>query len=50
MRTQTMLLAILTLGSTISSAQVIDMHMHSYTEKDFWVGKPRMAKILDSTR
>ena len=36
-----MLLAILTLGSQITSAQVIDMHMHSYTEKDFWVGKAR---------
>jgi predicted TIM-barrel fold metal-dependent hydrolase len=41
MRTVTMLLAILTLGSTITSAQVIDVHMHSYTEKDFWVGKAR---------
>ena len=36
-----MLLAILTVGSIITSAQVIDMHMHSYTDKDFWVGKAR---------
>ena len=41
MRTLTVLLAIFTLGSIITSAQVIDMHMHSYTEKDFWVGKAR---------
>ncbi len=32
---------ILSLVSTITSAQVIDVHMHSYTEKDFWVGKAR---------
>ena len=25
----------------VSTAQVIDMHMHSYTEKDFWTGKAR---------
>ena len=24
-----------------ATAQVIDMHMHSYTEKDFWTGKAR---------
>ena len=36
-----MVLAMFTLSSTIASAQVIDMHMHSYTEKDFWVGKAR---------
>ncbi|MDQ3683261.1 MAG: hypothetical protein M3352_09345 [Bacteroidota bacterium] len=41
MRTRTVLLTIFTLGSIIASAQVIDMHMHSYTEKDFWVGKAR---------
>ena len=29
------------LASAMASAQVIDMHMHSYTEKDFWVGKAR---------
>ena len=31
----------LILFATFSCAQVIDMHMHSYTEKDFWVGKAR---------
>jgi len=34
-------LAICTLLCVTLSAQVIDMHMHSYTEKDFWVGKAR---------
>ena len=29
------------LSSFMSSAQVIDMHMHSYTDKDFWTGKAR---------
>ena len=29
------------LSASINSAQVIDIHMHSYTEKDFWVGKAR---------
>ena len=29
------------LASAMASAQVIDMHMHSYTENDFWVGKAR---------
>lgn len=33
--------AMFTLYSAIASSQVIDMHMHSYTEKDFWVGKAR---------
>ena len=32
---------IFTLGFSSTNAQVIDMHMHSYTEKDFWVGKAR---------
>ena len=31
----------LILFATFSCAQVIDMHMHSYTEKDFWVSKAR---------
>jgi predicted TIM-barrel fold metal-dependent hydrolase len=34
-------LAICTLLCVTLSAQVIDVHMHSYTEKDFWVGKAR---------
>lgn len=33
--------ALLILASAMATAQVIDMHMHSYTEKDFWVGKAR---------
>jgi hypothetical protein len=41
MKSLIMLLIILSLGAIITSAQVIDMHMHSYTEKDFWVGKAR---------
>jgi len=41
MKIRTLFLAIFSLGSIITSAQVIDMHMHSYTEKDFWVGKAR---------
>ncbi len=34
-------LAILILPGTTLSAQVIDVHMHSYTEKNFWVGAAR---------
>jgi predicted TIM-barrel fold metal-dependent hydrolase len=41
MRTLTVLVTIFIFGSGITSAQVIDVHMHSYTEKDFWVGKAR---------
>ena len=36
-----LLFAALLLFACNSSAQVIDMHMHSYTVKDFWVGKAR---------
>ena len=36
-----LLFAALLLFACNSSAQVIDMHTHSYTEKDFWVGKAR---------
>ena len=36
-----LLLAIFNSGCKVSFGQVIDMHMHSYTEKDFWVGKAR---------
>lgn len=32
---------LLTIGINISYGQIIDMHMHSYTEKDFWVGTAR---------
>src|SRR5688572_7174528 len=41
MRKTTALLSIVALVFKIASAQVIDMHMHSYTENDFWVGKAR---------
>jgi len=41
MKKITISLAICSLLSVALSAQVIDMHMHSYTEKDFWVGKAR---------
>jgi predicted TIM-barrel fold metal-dependent hydrolase len=41
MKKITLSLAISTLISVTLSAQVIDVHMHSYTEKDFWVGKAR---------
>lgn len=36
-----LLLAIFNLGVNISFAQIIDVHMHSYTEKNFWVGTAR---------
>lgn len=36
-----LILVIFTLGLSFTNGQVIDMHMHSYTEKDFWVGKAR---------
>ena len=32
----------------MADGQIIDMHMHSYTEKDFWVGKARNG--LESSR
>jgi hypothetical protein len=41
MRQIILILALLTIGSKISYGQIIDMHMHSYTEKDFWVGTAR---------
>jgi uncharacterized protein len=41
MKKTTTLLAISILLCTTLSAQVIDMHLHSYTEKNFWVGTAR---------
>jgi len=41
MKKTTTLLATLMLLCTTLSAQVIDVHMHSYTEKNFWVGTAR---------
>src|SRR3981081_4536729 len=34
-------LILFTVGFKLTTGQVIDMHKHSYTEKDFWVGKAR---------
>ena len=36
-----LILTLFTIGYNISYGQIIDMHMHSYTEKDFWVGTAR---------
>ena len=36
-----MIVGLLMLSAVVACTQVIDMHMHSYTEKDFWVGKAR---------
>jgi predicted TIM-barrel fold metal-dependent hydrolase len=36
-----MLVLMFTAGYFIAGSQVIDMHMHSYTDKDFWTGKAR---------
>ncbi len=36
-----MIVGLFVLSAVVVCAQVIDMHMHSYTEKDFWVGKAR---------
>jgi hypothetical protein len=41
MRKIILIFTLLTIGSSISYGQIIDMHMHSYTEKDFWVGTAR---------
>ena len=35
------LLTFFSFGCKASMGQVIDMHMHGYTEKDFWVGTAR---------
>src|SRR5688572_26483438 len=41
MRKMILLLMLISIGCKISVCQVIDMHMHCYTEKDFWVGTAR---------
>ncbi|MEQ9149633.1 MAG: hypothetical protein RLP13_15265 [Cytophagales bacterium] len=41
MKKMILILTLLTIGYNISYGQIIDMHMHSYTEKDFWVGTAR---------
>ena len=39
MRTIIFLLTLITVVCKVTSGQVIDMHLHSYTDKNFWVGK-----------
>jgi len=41
MKKNALLVFCIILSSFTSYAQVIDVHMHSYTEKDFWTGKAR---------
>lgn len=41
MRQIILIFTLLAIGCNISYGQIIDMHMHSYTEKDFWVGTAR---------
>jgi uncharacterized protein len=41
MRYLIFLLVFSTVSYKVTTGQVIDMHMHSYTEKDFWVGTAR---------
>lgn len=41
MRKILLFLTFISVACNISIGQVIDMHMHCYTEKDFWVGKAR---------
>lgn len=41
MRQIILIFTLLTIGCKISNGQIIDMHLHSYTEKDFWVGTAR---------
>jgi uncharacterized protein len=36
-----LILTFLNIGTYACFGQIIDMHMHSYTEKDFWVGTAR---------
>ncbi|GAA4937795.1 hypothetical protein GCM10023314_07980 [Algibacter agarivorans] len=48
MRKIILIFALLTIRCNISFGQIIDVHMHSYTEKDFWVGTARNG--LESSR
>jgi hypothetical protein len=41
MRKLFFLLMLITMQCKTTTAQVIDMHMHSYIEMDFWTGKAR---------
>jgi uncharacterized protein len=49
MRKATLCLAIFMACCSTLSAQVIDVHMHSYTEKDFWVGTARNGLASSAT-
>jgi predicted TIM-barrel fold metal-dependent hydrolase len=44
-----MLLIFCILGFQISFGQIIDVHMHSYTEKNFWVGTARNGLASSKT-
>ena len=49
MRKIILFLIFITIGSEISFGQIIDMHMHSYTEKEFWVGTARNGLASSKT-
>ena len=49
MRKIILLLIFITIGNEISFGQIIDMHMHSYTEKTFWVGTARNGLASSKT-
>ena len=49
MRKIILLLTFITIGSEITYCQIIDMHMHSYTEKTFWVGTARNGLASSKT-
>ena len=49
MRKIILLLTFITIGSEITYGQIIDMHMHSYTEKTFWVGTARNGLASSKT-
>jgi hypothetical protein len=49
MRKTILLLTICTIVAKISIGQIIDVHMHSYTEKNFWVGTARNGLASSKT-
>jgi len=48
MRKIIFLLTLITVVCKVTSGQVIDVHLHSYTEKDFWV--PKALNGLESSK
>ena len=48
MRKIIFLLTLITVGCKVTSGQVIDVHLHSYTEKDFVV--PKVLNSLESSK